>query len=224
MRWWTLGALLHCGAATASADPALDTPHPADTPGSSCLDALSATGAVFVPAPFAEPPALPGCGMREPVVVSRGPTGVEYRPAIRVSCAFALVLPAVEGVLQETAARILPEPIRVVRTLGSYGCRTIHSIRSPGRLSQHALGNAIDIGELQGATVRASVLQDFRAETMEGRFLRSLAANLRLVSGLERVLDPDYNSDHRNHFHLEGHPLPPESVFSGPVVVESENR
>ncbi|MBI2894915.1 MAG: extensin family protein [Deltaproteobacteria bacterium] len=214
----TAGCLLvHCGGsmdgrvAVSSAEaqePALPpTPTPPRAP-EPCLVALAATGAQFEPARLtAAPAAMPGCGMREGVIVSRGPTGLEYRPPIEISCVFALTLPAIEETVRQVAATNLAEPIRLVRTMGSYGCRTIRSTRSPGRLSQHALGNAIDVGILEGASVHASVVRDFRADTSEGRFLRDLAAALRQAGSLERVLDPEYDAAHRNHFHLEGHPL-----------------
>jgi len=200
-----------------------EAPAPADQ---SCLDALAATGAVFTRVPADDPaPLLPGCGMIEGVSLSRGPSGLQYRPPIRVSCAFARALPAVERVLQETATELLGEPIEVARTMGSYGCRTIQSTRSPGRLSEHAVGNAIDVGEwwtrrvmnphptpLHAARgeggLKAVVVRDFRGAGPEGAFLRALAERLRASGTLERLLDPDYDLAHRNHFHLEGHPLP----------------
>ena len=182
---------------------------PSDAPDLGCLDALAATGAVFTRAPADdEAPLHPGCGMIEGVRVSRGPSGLQYRPPIRVSCTFARALPAVERVLQETATELLGEPIEVARTMGSYGCRTIQSTRSPGRLSEHAVGNAIDVGEWWTRRVKAVVVRDFRGAGPEGAFLRALAERLRASGTLERLLDPDYDLAHRNHFHLEGHPLP----------------
>ncbi len=252
-------ASLHCGDVlgqspvdaipTAPGDGARDTTGgeqaPSDAPlpaGQSCLDALAATGAVFTRAPADDQtPPLPGCGMIDGVSISRGPSGLQYRPPIRVSCAFARALPAVERVLQETATELLGERIEVARTMGSYGCRTIQSTRSPGRLSEHAVGNAIDVGEWWTRRVmnphptplpaargegglnphptplpaargegglKAVVVRDFRGAGPEGAFLRALAERLRASGTLERLLDPDYDSAHRNHFHLEGHLLP----------------
>jgi hypothetical protein len=145
--------------------------------------------------------------MSDGVIVSRGPTGITYQPAIRVSCTYALGLGAIEGAIHDMARTHLTEPIRIVRTMGSYGCRMIQSVRSPGRLSEHSFGNAIDVGELRGTAIRASVLRDFRADTVEGRFLRALSQRLRQLASLDRVLDPDYNAAHRNHLHLEGRSL-----------------
>jgi hypothetical protein len=175
----------------------------------SCLEDVAASGTLFTRAATDdEPPTLTGCGLLEGVSVSRGPTGIQYRPPIRVSCAFARTLPAVEQIIQATAAEVLAEPIEVARTMGSYGCRTIQSARSPGRLSEHAVGNAIDVGEWWTRGTRANVLRDFRGEGREGELLRAIAARLGASGVLERLLDPDYDAAHRNHFHLEGHPLP----------------
>lgn len=210
-----LVTLLGCGDVLGQpALPELETsggePAPPPVPPSvSCLDALAATGAVFtVLDTSSEPPALEGCGMVDGVSVSRGPTGIQYRPPIRVSCAFARALPAMEAIVQSTANEILGEPVTTAKTMGSYGCRTIQSTRSPGRLSEHAFGNAIDVGEWWTRGLHAVVLRDFRREEPEGQLLRALAERLRASGAVGRLLDPDYDAAHRNHFHLEG-PLSP---------------
>ena len=217
-----LAATLHCGDVLGqdSAEPGTlglegrapsggeETPPSSPAP-ASCLDALAATGATFRPLPAADdaPPVLPGCGMIEPVLLTRGAAGITYQPALRVSCAFALALPAVERTIQAVAGESLGEPVEVARVMGSYGCRTIQSERSPGRLSEHAFGNAIDVGELWTRAHHAVVLRDFRRDDATGAFLRAVAERLRASGMLERLLDPDTNAAHQNHFHLEGHPL-----------------
>lgn len=230
-RWLTAllllpAATLHCAEvfgldpttaeATGVPDPSAggeeDAPPPALLPapsGQTCLEALATTGAVFTPSRISDEPApFEGCGMVDGVSVSRGPSGLQYRPPIRVSCAYALALPAVERTVQSTANEVLGEPVVVARTMGSYGCRMIQSTRVPGRLSEHAVGNAVDVGEWWTAGKHAVVLRDFRRDGLEGDFLRTLAVRLRESGALERLLDPDYDAAHRNHFHLEGHPLP----------------
>lgn len=230
-RWFTVllllpAATLHCAEvfgldpptadATVVTDPIAggeeEAPVPAPLPapsGQSCLEALAATGATFTPARTADEPApFAGCGMVEGVTVSRGPSDIQYRPPIRVSCAFALALPAVERIVQDTGNEVLGGPVEIARTMGSYGCRMIQSARLPGRLSEHAFGNAVDVGEWWTSSKRAVVVRDFRRDGLEGDFLRTLAMRLRASSALERLLDPDYDAAHRNHFHLEGHPLP----------------
>lgn len=206
-----LSASLHCGVVLGQDEPAPigePAPVPPPSPAASCLEELAASGAVFTPAPADDEPApLPGCGLVEGVVVSRGPSGLLYRPPIRVSCAFARTLPAVERIVQTEANLHLGAPVDVVRVMGSYGCRTIQSARSPGRMSEHGVGNAIDVGEWWSRDVHAVVLRDFRRASPEGDFLRALAERLRASGALERLLDPDYDAAHRNHFHLEGHPL-----------------
>jgi hypothetical protein len=216
-----LAATLHCGEVLGQDPPEPASPTPPASaaggeqdirplpPGQACTDALAATGAAFTPIDPGddEPAPFAGCGLTDGVSVSRGPAGITYRPAIRVSCAYALALGAVERTVQSVAMETLGEPIEVIRTMGSYGCRTIQSTRSPGRLSEHAVGNAVDVGEWWSHSKRAVVVRDFRAQTPEGEFLRALAVRLRESGALERLLDPDYDAAHRNHFHLEGHPL-----------------
>lgn len=184
-------------------------PMPAPPSAAACLEALAATGAAFhaMSPPDEEEDALPGCGMTDPVALTRGPTGIAYRPALRVSCAFALRLPALERTIQAVAEEALGEPVEVARVMGSYGCRHIQSARSPRRLSEHAFGNAIDVGELWTRSRHAVVLRDFRRDEPSGAFLRAVAARLRELDEVERLLDPDTNQAHHNHFHVEGPPV-----------------
>ena len=215
-----LVASLHCGEVLGqdAVEPTLTGVLP-DTPGGeqsapqggaspSCLEQLAEAGVAFRPARTGEPEPIEGCGMTDGVSVTRGPSGIRYQPPIRLSCRFALELPAIERTIQAAAREALGEPVEVARTMGSYGCRNIQSTRSPGRLSEHAFGNAIDVGEWRTRRRRAVVLRDFRAEAPEGAFLRAVATRLRESGALERLLDPDSNAAHRNHFHLEGRPLP----------------
>src|SRR5688572_2101309 len=107
MRWLPLGVLmgaacLHCagpmasdvmsGEVAAALSPSLPPESaPAPPAGDACLDALSRSGAEFRMSPAErDPPGHPSCGMRDGVSISRGPTGIRYRPAIRVSCSLAL--------------------------------------------------------------------------------------------------------------------------------------
>ena len=90
---------------------------------------------------------------------------------------------------------------RVVRInhLGSYSCR---GINGGSRLSQHALGRAIDIAGFRlsdGSTV--SVEHDWNEPGPKRLFLRHLAR--RACGYFSVVLTPDSNAEHYNHIHLD---------------------
>lgn len=89
-------------------------------------------------------------------------------------------------------------------------------IRGTRRLSRHSFGLAIDVNELAGASVgRLAVRDDYeqglgdnvdcvgRPLTSGGLILRRLACQLARSELFRIVLDPDYDADHYNHFHLE---------------------
>ena len=95
----------------------------------------------------------------------------------------------------------LGEPIAQVEHYGTYACRKVYS-RAEGMRSQHAYANALDVAAFRTASgARVSVLHDFGDEGPRGRFLRR--ARDGACRWFRAVLSPDYNSAHRDHFHLD---------------------
>jgi hypothetical protein len=98
------------------------------------------------------------------------------------------------------ARQILGSPLVRIETMGTYNCR---NVAGTARRSGHATADAIDIS--------AFVLADGRRITLvnhwsggtasERRFLRTVHESACKRFGM--VLGPDYNSAHRDHFHLE---------------------
>ncbi len=92
-----------------------------------------------------------------------------------------------------------------IETFGTYSCRGIvgGSAASAARVSEHGLGNAVDIS--------AFVLRDGRRITVLGGWNsdeEGVRDFLRIVhrSGCRRfttVLSPDYNAAHRDHLHFD---------------------
>ena len=87
---------------------------------------------------------------------------------------------------------------------------------APGRLSEHARANALDVAAftLQGGR-RISVLGDWQAAAApaappaaeadpKAAFLRQVRDGA--CQGFAAVLGPDYNAAHRDHFHLDRGP------------------
>lgn len=103
--------------------------------------------------------------------------------------------------VQPAARAELGEPIARVEHYGTYACRNLYG-RATGMKSQHAYANAIDVAAFRTASGRrVSVLHDFADQGPEGRFLRRSRDGACRWFGA--VLSPDYNTAHRDHFHLD---------------------
>ncbi|KQM65467.1 extensin [Sphingomonas sp. Leaf16] len=130
--------------------------------------------------------------------------------AIRCPAARALVGWVRYGV-GPAARQILGSEVVKIDSYGTYVCRGIigGGPRSAGRVSEHGLANAIDIGGFTLADGRRIVLErDWNSDDPQIReFLRVVhrSACKRFVT----TLGPDYNAAHRNHFHFDmgGRPL-----------------
>ncbi len=109
-------------------------------------------------------------------------------------------------VAQPAAEEILGSKITSVEHYGAYSCRRLYG-RSEGRWSEHATGNAIDIGGFvleDGRRITVLADWDGDRETPEARFLGQLrdgACDL-----YSTVLSPAYNEAHRDHFHFDQSP------------------
>ena len=103
--------------------------------------------------------------------------------------------------LQPAARTELGEPIARVEHYGTYACRNMYG-RATGMRSQHAFANALDVAAFRTASGRRiGVLQDFRDDGPEGRFLRR--ARDGACPWFRAVLSPDYNAAHADHLHLD---------------------
>jgi hypothetical protein len=207
---WALAALL-AALAPARADAPLDPASPLDT----ASREVNPKGPVRCPD-------LPFVSRRAP-----------YHKAIRVHPDFDARLRAFEAVLAEVATRFYGRPPTTIRHIGTYKCRRIS--RFPHLVSEHGLGNAIDIAAFRfgplprGARLPANapaaasrafevtVLDhwDAPASTRTARakllahhsaFLRALAAALDDRPDIFRVmLGPGYPG-HKDHFHFDAAP------------------
>lgn len=140
------------------------------------------------------------CGYDNAVSLQRSVT--DYSAPVRVSCPMAAALYLWErDVLQPAAREHLGEAIARVEHVGTYACRRVYGGRT-GQPSQHATANAMDvIGFSTASGEVVSVLSDWDEDTEEGEFLRALRDGS--CSVFTGVLGPDYNSRHRDHFHLD---------------------
>eukprot|EP01037_Dinobryon_pediforme_P027434 gene27434-30326_t len=106
----------------------------------------------------------------------------------------------VEKVVQPQAAAMIGQPVVALKLLGSYTCRRIAGAHS---MSEHAYMNAIDIAGFKFADGREILVRrDWSGDDpVAGQFLRAVGD--RSCEIFNTVLGPDYNADHRDHFHLD---------------------
>lgn len=122
------------------------------------------------------------------------------KPPTTCALAAALELWLRRGV-QPAAEELLGSSLARIEHMGAYSCRRLYG-RSEGRWSEHATGNAIDIGAfvLEDGR-RVSVLRDWSGDDQEAVFLRRVRDEGCEIFGT--VLSPDYNAAHRDHLHLD---------------------
>jgi hypothetical protein len=140
------------------------------------------------------------------------------RPAI-VHTAFAARMKKFEAIVRDVAMEHYGRAPTRMRHLGTLACRRIRGY--PTWLSEHALGNAIDIAafdfpaasaalrksnpNLPPRAFRVSILDDWQANpsSRHGLFLHALAKKLVDSPEVFRVLLGPAYPGHKNHFHFD---------------------
>lgn len=92
----------------------------------------------------------------------------------------------------------------------------VRNIRGTRRRSQHSYGLALDVHTYSGESIGSlSVREDYEQGlgdavdcigqplTQEGAVLRAVACQLERSGLFRRILNPDYDAAHYNHFHIE---------------------
>lgn len=152
---------------------------------------------------------------------------IRYRPHVWIYTGFRPRLVAFEQVVRDVGTEIYGRPPERIGTLGGYGCRRMRDHQ--GFISEHALGNAIDVdgfdfGHLpkgkklppgldkafvNGFEVR--VLRHWGKKSghaeVHARFLRTLATRLIAREDVFRVLLGPGFPGHSNHFHFDMAPF-----------------
>jgi len=103
--------------------------------------------------------------------------------------------------VQPAARQMLGGQVARIETMGTYACRNVVG-GSSGKLSQHALANAVDVSAFVLADGRrVTVKRGWQGSPQEKAFLRALHTSACRRFGT--VLSPDYNAAHYNHFHFD---------------------
>jgi hypothetical protein len=169
---------------------------------------------------------------------------VRYKPEVWVNSSFQARLAAFERVVRDVGVEVFGRaPDRIVH-LGGYGCRRMRE--HSGWLSEHALGNAIDVegfdfGHLpKDAALPAGLPAVFANAfpvrvlshwgkhsgyaAIHARFLRTLALRLIARDDVFRVLlGPGYPG-HANHFHFDMSTFRLVQIFEDGVLLQAPAR
>lgn len=167
-----------------------------------CYADLSRAGVRFSPLPDRDFGG--GCVVLGAVQLLDIGTPVNGLKSIRCAAARALVGWITYGV-GPAARQILGSDVVRIESYGTYSCRGIvgGGAGSAGRVSQHGLANAVDIGGFVLADGRRISLQrDWNGTDPAAReFLRVIHRSA--CRRFTTTLGPDYNAAHHNHFHFD---------------------
>ena len=142
------------------------------------------------------------CGIDWPVEVSGLSGGIQIRPAAQVNCQITEAFAHwVKQELVPSARLRYLSGVSAIHQMSSYSCRTMNSQKGAA-MSEHAKGNAIDVGKI--------VLKNGKAIAIEkkGFFAFREKGLLKAVRGdsckyFSTVLGPGSDRYHKDHFHFD---------------------
>ncbi|WP_375590688.1 extensin family protein [Hoeflea alexandrii] len=144
-----------------------------------------------------------GCGIEAPYSIEQIVPGVSLSPASQLRCPTALAMARWMDAVVVPAAEALPDAVTLARLNhgSTYVCRRRNN-SATGKMSEHAIGNAIDIMsfEFKG---RDPIPVSPRAGdgTVEEAFQRAVRGGACLH--FTTVLGPGTNASHADHLHLD---------------------
>jgi hypothetical protein len=180
-------------------EPHGETLHAAPPPGPldpACPERLGKLGVVFEEKPEVSESE---CSVRQAVLVSRLPGGVDLSPHSLMTCALAEGLGrwATDFVAIESERHLKAVPTKIL--IGtSYQCR---NQRSGTKLSEHALGNAVDVMGFSFANRSALNIGFLPEGSPELAFQEAIRKGA--CANFSTVLGPGSDPDHANHLHLD---------------------
>jgi hypothetical protein len=142
------------------------------------------------------------CGIDHPLKVTSVAGGISLSPPGLLNCAATLALSdwVVKSVIPDVKKTFHSE-LKSLRIYATYVCRTRNSLTG-AKLSEHALGNAVDVGKFilaDGRTVE--VRKPPLMAIGEKRFLGSVREAA--CGTFKTVLGPGSDKYHSDHFHLD---------------------
>ena len=168
---------------------------------------------------------------------------IRYHKPVTVYVGFRDKLRLFEQIVRDTAIEVYGRPPSRIHHLGSYYCRRIRAW--PTYISEHGLGNAIDVAGFDFDWVSAKQAPDtprkFRRAfqvrldkhwdatsgtgAVHARFLHLLAERVIARYDLFRVMLGPAEDGHDNHFHFDVAPWRSVNIFEGdqePAIEEDD--
>ncbi|HEY5927478.1 MAG TPA: extensin family protein [Kofleriaceae bacterium] len=156
-------------------------------------------------------------GIADPITVTLPLNGVAFRYSTNTSQRKTLYGDCtLMKSLAEAAPIVRAHDVTEIVDIGIYNYRCIDQSMTPPNctMSQHAYAKAIDIAELVTSDgTHYSVLNDWVIDTMatcaadtsndKDAFLHTVICELKAARVWNIVLTPNYNTAHRNHFHVD---------------------
>ncbi|HEX4766999.1 MAG TPA: extensin family protein [Lichenihabitans sp.] len=170
-------------------------------------NACLASGAVRESVSLRAAPEINGpgiCGLNHPFKVTALADGaVTINSTQTLGCPMIAALDAwLKQVVQPAAMARFGEKVVRINSMGSYSCRGINNMAG-AHLSEHAFGNAVDIGGFVLESGRElNIMRGFNGpDEQERAFLHEAHAGA--CGFFTTVLGPGYNIFHYNHFHVD---------------------
>ena len=146
----------------------------------------------------------PSCGIDYPVEVYGLSGGIQVKPSVTLNCQTTLAFAQwVKNELVPSSRVRYWSGIGKIEPMGGYSCRRMNNSRQRyNPMSEHARGNAIDVGKFvlkngHEIDVRKKGLFSFR----EGALLKAVRDDS--CKYFNTVLGPGSNAEHWNHFHFD---------------------
>lgn len=165
-----------------------------------CRARLTAAGAKFREHDRLTDPS--GCLVPFPIVLTALGGGIGIEPDATLNCEAALALASyAQGTVSPELQKSFGTSLKTVNHASAYVCRGRVGT-GESKMSEHAFGNAIDIGsfELVGGR-RLEVRAYGPGEAAERDFMRKVRGAA--CGPWKTVLGPGTNADHATHFHLD---------------------
>lgn len=167
-----------------------------------CLARLQAAGIGYTPLPDRDFGG--GCLVTGAVQITDIGVAVTGLKSMRCPLAEKFAAWVRHGVAPAARELLGSELVRV-ETYGTFACRGIvgGGARTAGRISEHGLGNAVDVAAfvLRDGR-RITVLNDWDSRDDDVRAFMT-AIHRSACRRFTTVLGPDYNAAHHNHFHFD---------------------
>lgn len=146
----------------------------------------------------------PSCGIDYPVELTGLSGNIDVKPSVKLNCETTLAFARwVKYELAPSSRARYWSGVKRIVPLGGYSCRRMNNSRQKyNPISEHARGNAIDVGKFvlkngHDIDVRKKGLFSFR----EGGLLKAVRTDS--CKYFNTVLGPGSNKEHWNHFHFD---------------------